>query len=99
MTLTKILAKKDGYVFGKTTEGNVVFKEDSGDVVATGWFESFEDGWYLDSESDNKFEFFGGTAEEVVVQVACVATKLERAKRVTKLADELLDINWSKYAR
>jgi hypothetical protein len=60
MKLIKILAKKNGVVFGKTEEGNVVFKQDGGKVIATGWFESLEDGWYIGDK------FFGGAAESVV---------------------------------
>jgi hypothetical protein len=69
MKLLKILAKVNGVVFGKTEEGNVVFKQDGGKVVSTGWFEYDEDGWYMTVASNNPdgadVEFFGGTAESV----------------------------------
>ena len=60
------LAKNELVTFGKTEDMNVVIDNASGDVIAEGWFESLEDGWYMTSDKLEIFqEFFGGDCESV----------------------------------
>ena len=62
----RVLADSNGVIFGKDLEKdiNVVIKD--GKVIATGWYESTPDAWFITKKGETKELVFKGEAKDVV---------------------------------